>query len=133
MVEAKTRGRNEAEGMPGAQVGTAVLLLLQLVSGRDSPLLSRSWLGHEEQDGLPAFEKENITRKGLQGRIILKKVVRCRSRGKDTKYVTGDCIMMMPFVPLCTVSLCHLLRESHLGMPGPDKEWKPLSLHVCLK
>lgn len=130
MVEAKTRRRRRnAWGWSRnwhAAPSTA------RVRKRQS-LLTQGLVGaHREQDGSPAFEKENITRKERQGRIILKELVRGGSWGRGMKDITGDSIVTMPFLHLCVLSLCHLLKESRLGMPGPDREWKPLSLHVCL-
>lgn len=49
------------------------------------PLIQGLFGVHREQDGLPAFEKENVTRKELQGRIILKKLGRGRRWGRDMK------------------------------------------------
>ena len=93
-------------------MGTGVLLLLQPVSGRDSLLLARGWLRHTgSKMGCQQLEKEIF-----QGRsfnmIILQKLVRGGSWGRDIKDVTGDYIMMMPFVPLCILSLPFIKGKS---------------------
>jgi len=44
--------------------------------------------------------------------IILQKLVRGGSWGRDIKDVTGDYIMMMPFVPLCILSLPFIKGKS---------------------
>ena len=59
--------------MPGAGVGTGVLLLLQPVSGRDSPLLSRGWLGHTGSKMACQHLKKKISQgKGFKGGLSLR-------------------------------------------------------------
>lgn len=54
--------------MPGAGVGTGVLLLLQPVSERDSPLFSRSWLGHMgSKMGCQHLKKKISQRRDFKG------------------------------------------------------------------
>lgn len=52
--------------MPGAGVGTGMPLLLQPVSGKDSPFLPRGWLGHTGSK----MGRQRLKKKISQGRNV---------------------------------------------------------------